>query len=166
MFRITVDNATLAAVLGGHEKLNDEKLRNNYHSITNAISKMVKYGWKLPHWAADPVVWVPREFNNAADTIVNVVMNAKAPLSFKHKDVGAIIRSGYNLKIGTDGGGAWGEGERDRMGCLCGAGGGGGKERKSCIILKGGTYHGVGMSSLAVETLALDEALAALTSYL
>ena len=65
---------------------------------------MVKHGWGLPHWAADPVVWVPREFNNAADTIVNVVMNAKAPLSFKHKGVGAIIRSGYKLKIGTAGG--------------------------------------------------------------
>ena len=49
MFRITVDNATLAAVLGGREQLNDEKLRNYYHSITNAISKMVKHGWGLPH---------------------------------------------------------------------------------------------------------------------
>ena len=68
---------------------------------------------------------MPREFNNAADSIVNIVMDPLAPLSYKHKDVGAAIRTGYNLKIGTDGGGAWGEGERGWMGGLCGAGGGG-----------------------------------------
>ena len=42
----------------------------------------------------------------------------------------------------------------------------GGREGKHVPILKGGTYHGVGMSSLAIETFALDEALTAITSYL
>ena len=142
------------------------KLRKRYHRITNAISKMMKCGWRFPHWAADPVAWVPREFNNAADSIVNIVMDAKAPLSYKHKDVGAAIRTGYNLKIGTDGGV---RGEK-----VSGAGWvvfavqvkEGGREGKHVHILKGGTYHGVGMSSLAIETLALDEALIVITSYL
>ena len=65
---------------------------------------MMDAGWTLHHWAADPVIWVPRELNAKADSICNKVMDPKTPYMYRHKDIRAIMQTKFNLFFCTDGG--------------------------------------------------------------
>ena len=163
---ITVDNQSVAGILSGHEVLKQEKLRPNCRRITDYIQKLLEHGRTLPHWASDPVIWVPREFNNKADSICNKVMDNRAPHVYSHKDIRAIMGTKYNIKIATDGGV---RGQRisgtgwavyavqiDSMG----------EEKRQVIILEGGQFKDRGMSSLEAEILAVEEALSVVVARL
>ena len=135
------------------------------HENTYNVLKLTTRGWALYHWAADPVVWVPREFNDKADSLCNKSKELKAPHLYRHHEIASIIHSGFNIKISTDGG--------VRGGTISGTGwvvyavqvGVTGNEGKHVNILEGGQYHGRGMSSLEVEIRALEEALDHLCLY-
>ena len=123
-------------------------------------------GRQLHHWAADPVEWVPREFNVKADSVCNIVMDKQAPHMYRHKDLKAILESRYNIKISTDGG--------VRGGRVTGAGwviyavqvDALGIEGKHVVALEGGAYIGRGMSSLEAEIRAMEEAMLAIAQHL
>ena len=120
----------------------------------------------MHHWAADPVAWVPRELNDMADSLCNRSMNNKQDHRKIHHFIDKIIRSGFNLKLCTDGG--------VRGGKTSGTGwiiyavqvNDHGAEGKHVAIIEGGTYFNRGMSSLEAEIRALDEALDCLGLYL
>ena len=115
-----MDNQSVAGILGGHEVLKQEKLRPNCRRITDYIQKLLEHGRTLPHWASDPVIWLPREFNNKADSICSKVMDNRAPHVYSHKDIRAIMGTKYNIKIATDGGVMGPEDKWHGVGRLCG----------------------------------------------
>ena len=156
----------MAGILSGHEKLKQENLRPYCRKIVGNVNRMLNAGWTLHHWAADPVIWVPRELNAKADNICNKVMDDKAPYMYRHKDIRAIMQTKFNLKICTDGG--------VRGGRVSGTGWAVyavqvdelGWEKRNVIIMEGGKHMDWGMSSLEVEIRALEEAMTHLVSLL
>ena len=165
-FRIAVDNATLAAVISGHDVLKDHSLRPICVRICRNIKRLTQNGWRTHTWNADPVAWVPSELNKHADGICNYVMDAKAPYWYINQKPRLAIYSKYNIKIGTDGGSRGGRESSTGWGIFAVQIGEGGREGKHVPLLKGGTYFDAGQSSLRFEAIALDEVLAAMVNYL
>ena len=165
-FRITVDNASVAGILGGHEKLKIDHLRPLCRGIMDHVDRMMKHGWSLPNWKSEPIEWVPRELNCKADAICNHVMDTRTQYMYRHKNTASILYSKFNLKIATDGG--------VRGQAVSGTGwviyavqtDDRGREGRHVVVMKGGQYYARPMSSLEIEIRALGEAMATLVTYL
>ena len=165
-FKIAVDNSSTAGIISGHEKLTIDHLRSHCIRIANQIYKLINGGWSLFHWAADPVVWVPRELNHKADSLCNKSMNMKQNHRYIHPQIDQIIRTGFNLKLCTDGGVRGGKTSGTGWVIYAVQVDDVGAEGKHVAVIEGGFYYDRGMSSLEAEIRALKEALTCLGMYL
>ena len=72
--------------------------------ITNHIEKKLNDGWRPAKDQEDPVLWVPRELNKRADTICNLVMDARGKHEFRHERISILLKERINIKVSSDGG--------------------------------------------------------------
>ena len=121
---------------------------------------------KLHWWNADPVAWVPRELNKQADRICNLVMDSRKDFSFKDSRLADILYSGFNIKIGTDGGSRGAGISSTGWAVFAVQVGDNGEEGQNLPVIKGGTFYSYPMCSLAIEAKALVEALTVLDNYM
>ena len=148
-----MDNLALADIINGHNKLNDEKLRNKCENIPMTLHKWQHYGWKTATKNGDPIEWRPRELNEEADKCCNLGMNIKKDHTYKHKLFKRACEVGNNLFLQSDGGSRNEESSATgwKVTSILSE-----KNKVSCIA-RGGTFFPRGHSSLHIEVLALEE---------
>ena len=161
-YRITVDNSELAAVLCGHSELKIEHLRPYMERITNIVQRLSRMGWDCPGECADPVLWVPRELNKAADAVCNLVMNRRLHVEYRHPRIHTYLSERCCIKISSDGGCRGGKVSATGWTVWAVRVGKSGEEVQEVVILKGGKLFDIGMASLEIETRALHECLESL----
>ena len=125
--------------------------------MTNIVQRLSRMGWDNPVACADPVLWVPRELNKAADAVCNLVMDRRSHVVYRHPRIRGYLSERCNIKISSDGGCRGGNVSATGWTVWAVRVGAGGEEVQEVVILKGGKLFDVGMASLEIETRALHE---------